>query len=76
MGVLVLKRRYWQRVFLDIPPGFAGGRVTVQVVEASRGYTRLAVDAPEEVKVWREELLSKAEAAETVDDAEFREGLA
>lgn len=75
MGVLVLKRRFQQRVYIDVPPGWSG-RIVVQVTETTPTYCRLGIDAADVVKVFREELLAKAAPAETADDAEFREGLA
>jgi carbon storage regulator len=51
--VLVLGRKQGQRVVIGEGPG----RVTITVAQLSSGKVRLAIDAPRDVPVFRDELL-------------------
>jgi carbon storage regulator len=50
--MLVLSRRPGEQIVL-------GNGITLTVVEVSRGRVRLAVDAPEQVRILRAELASR-----------------
>ena len=64
--MLVLTRRVNEKVVL---PSLG---VTVLVLSASRGAVRLGIEAPAEVKVFREELLPKPPPAVAVPGTEER----
>lgn len=51
--MLCLKRRTGERIVLMT----SDGRVTVQVYDIDRGTVKLGIDAPQAVKILREELL-------------------
>lgn len=51
--MLVLSRRTQESIVI----GEGAGRVVVTVVGIERGKVRLAITAPPEVRVWREEIL-------------------
>ncbi len=53
--MLVLTRKARQRIFIDC----GKDRIIVEVCEITNGKVRIGVDAPREVKVFREELLQE-----------------
>jgi sRNA-binding carbon storage regulator CsrA len=50
--LLLITRRRGKRIFLDI----GGKRITIELAEISKSEARLAIDAPPECKIVREEL--------------------
>jgi carbon storage regulator CsrA len=58
--MLMLSRKAGEAVFV--------GKLKVQVVEIKRGLVRLGFEGPDDVKVWREELLGdqRSEVREAV----------
>lgn len=51
--MLVLTRKPGEALHLT-------GGIVIRVAEVAKGAVRLAIDAPDEVKVWREELANAA----------------
>lgn len=51
--MLVLARRVGEKIYI-------GDDICIQVVDIDRGKVRLGIDAPREVPVWRQELMTKA----------------
>lgn len=52
--MLVLSRRIGERIVID-------GNITVKIIEVHGQQIRLGIDAPEEVRVLREELVGRKE---------------
>jgi carbon storage regulator len=50
--MLVLTRKEGERIVID-------DRIVVTVVNVQRGKVRVGIEAPADVKIWREELLSR-----------------
>ena len=48
--MLVLSRKLFERIHI-------GKDIVIQVVDIDRGTVRIGIDAPREVKIYREELL-------------------
>jgi sRNA-binding carbon storage regulator CsrA len=65
MTTLTVTRKDQERIVLVLP---SGEYITVHVCERVKGGTRLIVSAPEDVQIWREEVLTKA-AKESHDAA-------
>jgi carbon storage regulator len=56
--VLIIGRRHGERLFLE-----SGGlRITVTVLSGRSGQVRLGIDAPAEVRVFREEVAERMRA--------------
>lgn len=59
--MLVLKRRPRQFIFLDLPTepldllALAGVRISVQVTDTGPGFARLGIDAPDSVRIARDD---------------------
>lgn len=58
--MLVLSRKTGERIIL----GEGVSRIVLTVVEIDRGKMRIGIEAPKDVKIMREELLSPAERAD------------
>lgn len=72
MGRLVLSRRVDEQIRLTLKPGASIDDllaelehigIWITVVETDRGQARLAIEAPEQLLVLRDELLSSPESA-------------
>ena len=60
--MLVLSRRVGERIII-------GDAVKIVVVAVEGGQVRLGIDAPKEVKVWREELYQKKQREQEKGEA-------
>ncbi len=56
--MLVLSRKVNEKIVID-------GGIVITVVKVEGGQVRLGIEAPSDVKVYREELLTKQAAART-----------
>jgi carbon storage regulator len=56
--MLVLSRKLNEKLIIVLPDGT---RIALQVVRATAGKARIGIDAPPDVKVFREELLEAGE---------------
>ena len=68
--MLVVTRRKGQAVKLQL--GEIEARVEVKRI--GQGNVRICIDAPREVKAWREEIESKTDATETNEGEETKDG--
>lgn len=50
--MLILSRKVGERIIID-------GSIVIEVTQIDRGKVRLGIDAPDEVKILREELIEK-----------------
>lgn len=57
--MLVLSRKKGERIII-------GENIVITVVEIGQGRVRLGFEAPQDVKIWREELLPEKSAKERV----------
>lgn len=55
--MLVLSRKWKEKVFMVVPPSTEPVTVEITVVDIDRGKIRLGVSAPREVAIYREEVL-------------------
>lgn len=60
MGNLCLSRKTNERIIIDGP----GCHIVMRVCGVRGDEVRLAFDAPEEVRIWREEVLNRIERTE------------
>lgn len=60
--MLVLSRKINEKIIID-------GGIVITVVKVEGGQVRLGIEAPSHVKVYREELLAKANAARSAEPA-------
>jgi carbon storage regulator CsrA len=60
MGRLVCGRKPGQGIVMEVE----GHVIRVMLVDAGRNGRRLAIDAPEDVTIWREEIYDKREQGE------------
>lgn len=60
--MLVLTRRDNQRLFIDTP---AGDRIAIEVWRESGGKIKVSIDAPQQIKINREEVAPPAPVART-----------
>lgn len=71
--MLVLTRRVGEKILID------SGRITVEVTQIGGGKTRLAIDAPKDVSVNREEVYDRIKEegpiSQQVVDAEYIKSL-
>ncbi len=58
--MLILSRHKGQRIIIDHD-------IVITVLETGSGQTRIGIDAPDEVKIYREELLQRAEYDREID---------
>lgn len=70
MAGLVLSRKIGERIFIGTPPH----EVILMVTEIRRNCVRLAIDAPLDTKIIREELLHRAENAKAITHDELGAG--
>ncbi len=52
--MLILKRKRHERIFLT-------GGIVIEVDEAEHGYARLAILAPDNIRILREEIVDRAD---------------
>ena len=67
--MLILSRKVNEAVTLVIPPSTETRTVEVMVTEIGRVVTRLGIEAPREIQVFRNELLLPLSETETPHDA-------
>jgi carbon storage regulator len=58
--MLILTRNQYESVIID-------DDIKVTVLSGSHGQVKLGIDAPEDVKIWREEIYQKIQESRTCD---------
>ena len=66
--MLVLSRRFGEKIFIDIPPDYGGGRITIQqlLIEPELGKSRIGIDADPTIIILREEIDRQRRAVRSV----------